>query len=86
LGETDNLNVFARLRGAGSGVLGGAAIQLTGRALGLACTLCTIHVAAHYLGVSQFGDFALITDMAALLVIVAEIGVSAILAREISRE
>src|SRR5581483_7030540 len=60
----------------------GAAMQLAGRVLGLLCTLVTIHLAAGYLGVQRFGEFSLVTDMAALL---AEIGVSAILAREIGR-
>src|SRR5581483_6351775 len=63
----------------------GAAMQLAGRVLGLLCTLVTIHLAAGYLGVQRFGEFSLVTDMAALLVLVAEIGVSAILAREIGR-
>src|SRR5581483_10661141 len=45
----------------------GAAMQLAGRVLGLLCTLVTIHLAAGYLGVQRFGEFSLVTDMAALL-------------------
>jgi O-antigen/teichoic acid export membrane protein len=61
------------------------AVQLGGRALSIGIGLFTLRLTATYLGVDVYGEYSIVLAVAGTAVIAAELGVTSILAREISK-
>lgn len=61
------------------------AVQLAGRVLSIGIGLVTLRLTATYLGVDVYGEYSIVLAVAGTTVIAAELGVTSILAREISK-
>ena len=61
-------------------------IQMTGRAVSIAVGLVTLRLQATYLGIQSFGEYSEVLAVAGATVIVADLGVTTILARELAKK
>ena len=67
-------------------VLWNTGSQVVGKLVTLVCTLVAIRLTTTYLGVDRFGDYAIVLAIASVAAIVADLGLSLLLARELARE
>lgn len=60
-------------------------IQLVGQIVVLVIGLVTLRLTATYLGVTTFGQLSIVLSLTGLVAIVADLGVTTTLARELSK-
>jgi O-antigen/teichoic acid export membrane protein len=60
-------------------------IQIVGRVSGIVISLLTLHVTTTYLGVTEFGELAVILAVAGLVLTISDLGVTTTLARELAK-
>lgn len=61
------------------------AVQLAGRVLSIAIGLLTLRLTATYFGIDTYGEYSIVLAVTGTTAIVAELGVTSILAREIAK-
>src|SRR3972149_9805300 len=60
--------------------------QLVGKGIGVVSTIVTVALVTRALGVSQFGEYVLITTVPAFLYLVADFGLNAVFLRQIATD
>ena len=60
-------------------------VQIGGRVVALAVGLLTLRLTAGYLGVSSFGQLAIVISVTGLVAVIADLGVTTTLARELAK-
>lgn len=60
-------------------------IMISGRLCSLAIGVVTIHLMTTYLGVDRFGEYAVVLAITGTTVVLAELGVTSVLSREVSK-
>lgn len=66
-------------------VLYNVGVQAGSKVLALALSLLAIRVMTEYLGVDQYGELAIVLTIISLALIVSELGISTVLAREVAK-
>jgi O-antigen/teichoic acid export membrane protein len=59
--------------------------QAAGKVVALALSLIAIRLMTEYLGVDQYGQLAIVLTLVGLVVIISELGISTVLAREVAK-
>jgi O-antigen/teichoic acid export membrane protein len=67
-------------------VLWNTGAQIAGKLVILVCTLVSVRLTTTYLGVDRFGDYAIVLAIVPVAAVVADLGLSLLLARELARD